>query len=259
MKKMTVCLLMPAVAAAVLALALPVLASQADLDAERAMYIEAFKSTNLETVESKARNMEWSGWSDPAIFDPLEQKILANMNVQDKYGLDSVAWMIRALGSSGNQKYAPTLNKVLNEGHKKLQRHAKNALEALPQFAVRNPVISKDLGKSAAGRVGEQRILNLLNSGKPELVYAGIDRAYDFHSKGPAHDKELMDKLNQMLLASYKTESGDRYELNAKATMCKALANTANPAYKPTMQAVADDAADRKLRKYASKYLRYFP
>ena len=139
-----------------------------------------------------------------------------------------------------------------------MKGHAKNAIEELPKFSERNPVISRGLEKSGAGRVGEQRVLNLLNSDNTELRYEGIERAYDHYSKGSAHDKEVMDKLQQMLLATYKTPSANRHELNEKAEMCKALSNTANAAYKPTVQAVADEAADPKLRKYATKFLRNF-
>ena len=104
------------IAAAIVAATSVALANQADLNAEKAMYIKAFTSGNLDVIKGKARNLEWTGWSDPAIFDPLEKKIIENLGASDKYSLDSVAWMIRALGSSGNPKYLPTLNRVFNEG-----------------------------------------------------------------------------------------------------------------------------------------------
>ncbi len=230
-----------------------VMANQSDLDAEKAMYVQAFNSGDLETLKSKARNLEWSGLSDAQVFDPLEKQILANLNTSDKAGLDAAAWMIRGLGSSGNVKYLPTLNKVLETGSKKLQRHAKNAIEELPKFAERNLVISKDLDKSGAGRVGEQRVLNLLNSDNAELKYAGVERAYDFYSKGAAVDKEVMGKVQSLLLAGYKSEAKDRAELNALVLMCKTLANTRDSAYAATMQEVADNAPNKKLAKNAAK------
>jgi hypothetical protein len=213
----------PLALSTLLATAFPVFANQADLDAEKAMYAQVFNGGDLETMKSKARNLEWSGLDDAQVFDPLEKQILANMNVSDKAGLDATAWMIRGLASSGNSKYLPTLNKVLETGSKKLQRHAKNAIEELPKFATRNPVISKDLDKSGAGRVGEQRVLNLLNSDNPELKYAGVERAYDFYSKGAAADKEVMGKVQSLLLAGYKSEAKDRAELKALVLMCKTL------------------------------------
>lgn len=243
----------PIIAASMLTASFAALASQADLDAEKAMYVQAFNSGDLETIKAKARNLEWSGLSDEQVFDLLEKQIIANMNVSDRAGLDATAWMIRGIGSSGNQKYLATLNKVMESGSKKLQRHAKNAIEELPKFAERNPVISKGLDKSAAGRVGEQRVMNLLNSENAELKYAGIERAYDFYSKGAAADKEVMGKIQALLLAGYKSEAKDRAELNSLVLMCKTLANTRDSAYAATINEVADKAPNKKLAKHAAK------
>ncbi|MDX9709690.1 MAG: hypothetical protein RBT64_09050 [Trichloromonas sp.] len=45
--------------------------------------------------------------------------------------VDEMAWLCKALGASGNAKYAPALEQVAASGNKKLAKFAQNALQEL--------------------------------------------------------------------------------------------------------------------------------
>jgi hypothetical protein len=237
----------------IMAAALPAIADQADLDTEKTEYIKAFTSNNLDAIKAKARTLELTGHTDVAIFDPLEQKVLAHMGANNKADLDAAAWMIRGLASSGNTKYLPTFNKVLEGGHKKLQRHAKNAIQDLAEFASANAIVSAGLDKAPSGRLNHQRTLNMMASSNNVIVRDGVRRAYKDYSRGSMHDKQVMDQLNTMLLAGYKNERLDKNQLDALVVACKSLANTGNQDYAATINEVANNAPNKKLRAHATK------
>jgi hypothetical protein len=73
----------------------------------------------------------YEGTRDSALYDALEKKIRANY-MRDLSGdlEDSIAWMVKALGSSKTEKYKPLLIEVaLKSPMNAVVRHAKRSLE----------------------------------------------------------------------------------------------------------------------------------
>ena len=69
-----------------------------------------------------------------AVYDAVEKELLAiyNMNPDDKFHVDAVAWLTKALAASHNQKYRQTLQKVAKEAtNKKVRKYAQKSLSTL--------------------------------------------------------------------------------------------------------------------------------
>jgi hypothetical protein len=227
-------------------------ANQADIDAEKSAHASVFAGSSLPEMKEKARQLELQGYSDPKIFDLVEKQVLANMSVADKNNLDAVAWLVRALGFSGNEKYLPTLNKVATEGSEKLRRHANTAISELPQYSKWNAVISQGLVNAPAGKLGQQRVMNMLQAGDVVMVRMGLRQVYENYSQGVHADKMLLDEVKKMLVAAIEGEISIAQEDNV-AWMCRVMGNTGDPAYKAVLNDVVQKSGSAKIRKYAQK------
>lgn len=77
-----------------------------------------------------------------ALLDVLAWRVLRDLNEEDKNAADSLAWLCRAIGQSGNPRYRDMLNKVADSAaSKKLQRNARVARKQLskedvPQYPI---------------------------------------------------------------------------------------------------------------------------
>ncbi len=53
------------------------------------------------------------------------------MKLDDREGVDALAWLCKALGGSGDTKYLTTLQLIATTGNWKLARNADSAIEML--------------------------------------------------------------------------------------------------------------------------------
>jgi hypothetical protein len=111
------------------------------------------------------------------------------------------------------------------------------------------PVRAKTV-KAPANLTSEQkRIVGLLHSTSAVEVRNGAKAVYYHH----ADSTYLAQVAEQTLLAKYQAKTSDRDEIDALAWLCKALAQTHDQQFKPTLDAVAKSAYHRKVRSYAAK------
>ena len=66
-----------------------------------------------------------------------------------------------------------------------------------------------------------------------------------------------MDEVHKILAAQYKNSTNPEH-LDAMAWMCRTLGESGNSKYRGTLEQIAqDNAAHKKVRKYAEKYADY--
>lgn len=70
--------------------------------------------------------------------------------------------------------------------------------------------------------------------------------------------KSVLDVLEQEVLENYKKELDSRLEFDSIAWLCRALAQSGKISYKPTLSVVSEEATNKKLKKYARKYIDRF-
>src|SRR5437868_14942070 len=84
-------------------------------------YIQIFQTDNLLQQQDAAQSLQWSGLSSPQVYDLVEARALKALpNATDKFTINYVSYLVKALAYSGNEKYRPTIEKIKNEApHKK--------------------------------------------------------------------------------------------------------------------------------------------
>lgn len=84
-------------------------------------YVEIFNTMPLVDQTAAAKSLEFSGLSSPIIFDLIEKSLLKYVHVAKDSNVDVqyVAWLTRALGCSGNEKYVSAIEYVQKKCFKK--------------------------------------------------------------------------------------------------------------------------------------------
>lgn len=68
---------------------------------------------------------------EPQVLAVLEAQLLASHTIQDKDASDAIAWMAKALGETGDQRYIPLLQQASNAPDGRVARYANEALRKL--------------------------------------------------------------------------------------------------------------------------------
>ncbi|MGB1558280.1 MAG: hypothetical protein ACPHCJ_10895 [Oceanococcaceae bacterium] len=78
------------------------------------------------SLRSAAKSIT-SGGASQELLDILAETLLQNLNQEGKAYVDALAWSCKALGASGNKRYAGVLEAAVQEGGKKLDKHCGRA------------------------------------------------------------------------------------------------------------------------------------
>jgi len=218
-------------------------------------FIQIFQSENQAQQIQAAQALEWAGLSSPKIFDVVEADALKALpNDKDKFTVNYLSYMVKALAFSGNEKYRPTIEKIQREAsNKKVKKYAQESLPKLAVYTRLNQLIVPKPWPENAYPSTNQRLINMLQSNETELLLLAAKRINYSNN----YQAEVLSQLNKSLLENYqKPLSDDR--LDAVAWLTHALAGSRSLDYKPTIETVANTAENKKLRKYAVKYLKYY-
>lgn len=229
-----------------------VMADPAALESEIKSYSEIFKTGSLSSKKKAINKLEWLGISDARVYDPLAELILAKLTTTEKVVAKQFTYYIKALAFSGHEKYKKILQKIESEAsHRYLIKHSRKALIRLENHARWNPVIAAGLDKAEVARNDIQRVKNMLASDMPVLQLIGTKKIYRTYSQ----ETKLLDAAEKLLLAGYQHNGKSKRHVDVMAWLCKALGNSGNVKFKATLQEAADNAASKKVRKYAKKNL----
>lgn len=211
--------------------------------------LKIMDSGSVEQKEQMLERLQWSGLSDPLLFDRLEKDVLAAQETK-YFGRDELSvlsYEVRALGYSGNPKYQPTLQLLANKAeNSKLKRHASKAKSDLVQFqAIQNKLATVNITNAElpAEVVSYIKLLEINDAYAQRLAARAI-----FHEqrKDPALLKVAAVKLEAM----YMDTNLDKTAEDSAAWLCKALKQATG--YESLLQQVASKTPHKKIRKYAS-------
>lgn len=227
------------------------IAHAASLEDDVNRYAQTFSGTQSVTAEV-VESLEWMGIADPRVFDLIERRAIeaAEAGRYDRKTRNEVVLYLRALGFSGQSKYAATLQNFapdLTYG-----RRAKNALEDMPYYQKWNPLISNRASFDAQYSDEVNRVLNMLHANDFLLKRLGAQRVYAENK-----DAILLSTLEAEIRASYMnmTNENDNGPIDAVAWMVKALGSAKQEQSRPLLQEVAVKAPNKKIRKYANAAL----
>lgn len=230
-------------------------ATQADIDAEVASYIDTFSGSNMQLQRKALETLSWSGIQSEAVYDTIEKNLQALKDTDNKFEKQTVYWYAKALGYSGMEKYRPTLSSLAKSAKsKKVKKYAGIGLTSLDQYKVWNSIISKNDVSAPTGRLLETRVATMLAASDYSLVRLGAKRAYHGHKQ----DAELAAKAAARLESDFlDVDKKNDDQVDAISWLVKVLAESGDSQYKPLLVKVANEAKVKKLKKYAKKYAEY--
>ena len=230
-----------------------VCSTASDRSEEVNQYIETLTMGPLDSKTEAAKIITRSGFTDQRLFDVVEKELLEQYLVsKGSEQIDYIAWLCKALASSGMERYKPTLEKVLQTSeNKKIKKYAEQSLNLFDQYAERSKIISDDK-YAIPGRDPEvARLMNMLRS---DVMNIKRDAA-KLISRNNYSDPDLFVVVNDELLKGYN-QSDDGNTIDTMAWLCKALAYSGDANYKKTLQTIEDTSKHQKLVKYAKKALK---
>lgn len=218
----------------------------------------------LEQLNSDHRNQRiaaskviaYGGINDKTIYNRLKHLVEEGYmtGLDDKYHIDEISWHTKALATSGEENYRPTIQAVSNAGHKKLRRHGSNSLKALSNWAKWNPIINS---KEYAVSGQTDKITRYLAMLKSEYYILKLQAAQGIDQNN-LYNEKLLDTISEELLVHYqKINKRDKTEVQSMAWLCKVLGNSGDQKYKATLDNVARTAPHRKIKQHAKKALKH--
>ncbi len=115
---------------------LTVFAAQA-ADVVDQRYIDQMTRGGNVSIKQAAQSIYNTGENDTEVLDVAAEVLLQRSATAGKNDIDTLAWVARALGNSGNARYYSALQEVANgDAHRKLRKYAKNAMKAVGQSDV---------------------------------------------------------------------------------------------------------------------------
>lgn len=107
-------------------------------------------------------------------------------------------------------------------------------------------------GHAVAGSPVDKYITMLKSNNGPRMRKAAkiLIRKYPDNPR-------VLNAAEHVLLAGYASHSGNRVYVDAMAYLCKMLGRSGKKRFKPTLEKVAREATDRKLKRYAGSSLKY--
>ena len=217
-------------------------------------YIDVFSGNASEQAQRNALNqLQWSGLSDPRLFDLLEQKLLELYPGARGNDADLASWYAKSLGTSGLDKYRTTLQGIIDSNaNSKIRKYAREGLDNLDRYANWNPIISSPDGVDPDKPEQTNAFVNMLRSGDWSLQNMAAKRIYS----DKVYDPYLLDVLDAEIRALYSVDYQANLQIQTVAWMCRALSSSRNVAYQATLEEVAANAGNSKVRNYARKYLK---
>lgn len=219
-------------------------------------YLSVLDSGHYKAKETMLTRLQWSGLSDPRLFDEIEKRLLQNyLNPDlDSDGTNLLAHHVRALGYSGNEKYRSTITKVYEGGAKsRLRKHAKKALRDLNLYINWNSVVRNSNIDTSGKSVEVATYLKMLHA--DDVHVQRLAARAIFHEK--LTDEDLIDVAAKNLNGMYLQEGLDTQAQDTAAWLCKAIAGSNDTEHKNLLREVGQESPYKKIRKYARKYAAY--
>ena len=219
-----------------------------DRSAEVAEYLDLLKSNNVTKQIETAKIISQAALSDPELFDFINQKLLNEYqsHTGSSKHIDFMAWLCKALASSGMSKYKATLQQVAETTQvPKINKYAIQSLAMVDVYAKQNATIYAGVDASQNPEI--TKLINMLKSDDITLKRNAAKKITRSDFTSP----QLFDVVNEELMIGYAINTRDKQHVDTMAWLCKALSASGMQQYAKTLQEVAENTTNDKLQKYA--------
>ena len=228
-------------------------AAFATLDEQIAHYLEVLDNGSYAAKTTMLERLQWSGLSDPRLYDQIESRLLADYQKEDlnKNDYAVMSHQARALSYSGNEKYRKSLKMVMKQAaNKRVAKHARKALSQLKDFSRWQKLIEQSSANASAKEVEVASYMRMLNV--DDVFVQRLAARAIYHEE--QNDPDLLALTADKLKAIYAQEGLDKQEQDTAAWLCKALGQSGIAEYGQLLTRVADETPYKKIRKYAVQY-----
>lgn len=198
-----------------------------------------------------AKLITQSGISDRRLFDPINQYLLDNYKPEATGAaeVDELAWLCKALASSGKNEYLPTLKKIADTTKSnKLERYATQSITLINEYAERIRIMSDDKYASKGYYAETSRLINMLQSENVFLKKNAAKKIY----RATTVENVLYEIIEEELLKGFSTK---RKDSDLLAWLCKALGTSGDQKYIATLEKVIRESTNSRLKIYAKQSL----
>ena len=215
-------------------------------------YLAIFQSDSHAQQIQAIETLIISGPQDIAVYDAIEASLKQSLANTNKQAIDHSSWLAKGLGYSGNEKYRSTLTQIVEgDYHKKLRKYANEGISNISQYAIWNPILHVQTHADLSPRLNAYS--NALASNDLVLIRIAAKRIMYEREYSEVILTQLSEQLTQPRLLD-----DSRLAIDTYAWLAKALASSGNDKFKPVIEDMANNAANKKLRSYAKKYLKTY-
>ncbi len=250
--------------------------AEEDRSEEINKYLTMLQSKSITQRVTAAKLITRSGLSDKTLFDFINKDLLnryqpnvpdkpvsydmeeddewmvSGQSDADKLHIDEMAWLCKALASSGLPEYKETLEIIVyTTTNQKLKQYARQSIRLVDEYTERNAIMANGNNSIQGLSPAKTRLINMLKSDNYSLKR---DAAKMLIRSGES-DEVLYGVVNEELLKSHRLKTGDNLHIDAMAWMCKALGSSGMSKYRETLQEIIETTKNTKLKTYAKQNL----
>ena len=226
-------------------------ASQLDLDNEIKYYSDIFSEDDFQNFKEQYDKLSYSGISSPIVFDQIAEKLKANKNAKEKKLVESTAWLIKILSTSGNEKYRGLLVDIRkNADSGKLKRYARNYLSRLDKYVEWNAIISKGLVDAPDGQLEEFRTVNVMYVYDKEFYSPLVKQIKEVYNEKTFKTEVVAAIVRRTEIEVAREAKLDTKQHETLAWLVKTIGQTKDERHKPFLKKVYYESKIGKVRRY---------
>ena len=254
-----------------------------NIDKQNTKILSMLKSGDIKLKTDAAKMVTRLISINNIVYDEIESQLLSDYksSKNDKYFIDLMSWYCKALSSSGQDRYKPTIEKVFNDSdNNKLKKYARQSLDEFVLSAEKRQEIARhsEVGIDANSaliitKLESKYMLNKINAYKLILGSENIDpvvfkvvaqelsfgltqqpveEGYDDISNDINDDERVQIEWG----IAHRGTFGINYIMCYEETMsllCKALSLSGDTGYRQTLKEVIRSTDSGKIRRYAKQ------
>ncbi|MBF0118659.1 MAG: hypothetical protein HQK79_07465 [Desulfobacterales bacterium] len=180
----------------------------------------------------------------------VQTGIILVENVRDKIA-DAV---IQSETSEGAIQYGQLVKNVLEAKNAAIDNSNQDIKEAVKDKISHIDVNEFPIDESEIKILSPEikQYIEMLSSSIPSAKREAAKRIY----KSYGHVPVVLKLVNNQLLKGFNDKTNDDYYVDAMSWLCNILGASHDSIYKPTLEKVANEASNKKLKKYAEKNLK---
>ena len=211
-------------------------------------------STDVKSHSSVAKALQNKGVQNPEIYQRIAELIQTYV-VLDTSSLEykTISWLVKGLAASGDEQYRPLIQQLSKTGKGRVDNHAKKSLKILDKAIELNPIwANEDLytGSESWQAVRDANIVTFSNRNRMKKRIAEVAIVEN------KYDAFVFDAMHSLISSDFQIESHDRQNIDTYAYMLKAMTYYPTPEYIDLIKKASSSAGDKKLRRYATGYLK---